>query len=50
MWISVNSFWLRLHNKCMIFFELTIIEYMYLVLFVKSLICKRRKSSSYNNE
>ena len=28
MWISVNCFWLRLHNKCMIFFDLTIVEYM----------------------
>ena len=50
MWISVNSVWLRLQNKCMTFFDLTIIEHMYLVLFVKSLICKRRKSSGYNNE
>ena len=50
MWISLNSGWLRLHSKCMIFVDLTIIEYMYLILFVKSLICKRRKSSGYNSQ
>ena len=38
MWISVNRFWLRLHNTCVIFFDLTFIECMYLVLFVKYLI------------
>ena len=50
MWISVNSCWLRLHSKCMIFFDLTVIEYMYIIIFVKYLICKRRKSSDYNSQ
>ena len=35
MWLSVNSCWLRLHSKCMIFVDLTIIECIYLILFVK---------------
>ena len=39
-----------LHSKCMIFVDLTMIEYMYLILFANSLICKRRKSSGYNSQ
>ena len=50
MWISVNIGWLRLNSKCMQFVDLTIIEYMHLILFVKSLICKRRNSSGYNSK
>ena len=47
MWISVNICWLRLNSKCMKFVDLTIIEYMHLILFVKSLICKRRNSRAF---